>query len=180
MNNFEKTIIFFYIYWKKYIVMEKKILSYKLFCESVINENQSPEILETIGGTYVTLEKYANGIKFTITEEGKELLEEEYADGGMPSFGVDGNIPESVFWDMFEDIESNSEYMFIEDMGAAGFGLTEAPGILDGYYLADNGNKFITDYPESAEIYWYPDYMVKNFLIELKETGETFFTKDRN
>lgn len=115
---------------------------------------------------YLDLEKVENGLKIYLNEDGKKEAEEN---------GVDG-INDQNFYDYFEDVQGNSEYLFFEDMGEAGFGLTSAPGITDGYYYDDAGK--LTDKGHSdSEVYWFPDYMVRDFTKDMLEYGFVIFTK---
>lgn len=113
-------------------------------------------------GRYLNMEILENGdLKISLTEEGKEEVDET-------------GISIDSFYDYFDDIRANSEFMFFEDLGEAGLGMTSAPGITDGYYYNDNGD--ITDeLHDDSVIYWYPNYVVKDFTEELKNNGYVIF-----
>jgi len=120
---------------------------------------------------YLTLTVFNNGINLILTDEGREFLTEEKGD--KP---IDITYERGLFNDLFEDVRCNSDFLYFEDIGEAGFGLTSAPGITDGYYYDDNGD--LTDKGnKDSNVYWYPDYMIKDPLEDLDETGVTFFNK---
>lgn len=136
----------------------KHIKNFKLFNESLNN---------SYSGRYLELEALPNGLKISLTPEAKEELEEI-----LP----EEKIHDDDISDMFDDIQGNSEYLFHLDMGIVGFGLTEAPGITDGYQINDD----YTEYEligDTAEVYYYGDYMIKSFKKELKNNGYVIFDK---
>lgn len=55
-----------------------------------------------------------------------------------------------------------------EDVGA----LTDSPIITDDMTIEDDGAITV-----HGEVYWYPNYMVSNFMEELLRDGKTIFTK---
>lgn len=135
-----------------------------------IKENYTPSNYD---GRYIKLEPVENGLWVYLTPEGKEEIE---------------NVDESRFYDLIDDIRGNSEWLYHDDMGEAGFGLTNAPGFTWGYYFDDDGD--ITDEPYTEEgeevseepdevnesaIYWFPNYMVESFIETLKDDGKVFF-----
>ena len=113
---------------------------------------------------FLDIEKLPEGLMIYLNDDGK--LENDEND----------NLNENNFSDYFEDIQGNSEYMFHFDLGEAGFGLTDAPGITDGYFFDDDG-KFTDGEHENSEVYWFPNYMVEDFTEMLKKYGKVFFTK---
>ncbi len=118
----------------------------------------------------MTLQKVKNGLKISLNEDGieevKDLKENEKSD-------ID------IWSELFDDVQGNSEYIFHPDMGESGFGMTSAEGITDGYYYEgeDRNNLYKTDYPQSAKVYWFPNYMVESSLDTMIEDGEVVFTE---
>lgn len=110
---------------------------------------------------YLRLTKYPNKLKVELTEEGREKAEED---------GLDFQN----FFDYFDDIQGNSEYLFHDDGGAAGFGMTEAPVISDGYYFDEDG-KLVPNV--DSDVYYYNNYMITDFAEVLREKGEVEFDK---
>lgn len=139
--------------------MNVKIKSYNLFCESLKSR-------ATVSGKYLELFAENNGLRVVLTEEGKEEIQELN--------DKKNGIVSDIMYDLFEDIQGNSEFLFHHDMGVAGFGLTSAEGITDGYYIDDNGN-YHTEYPISAKVYWFPAYETTSIVDELIDKGEVFF-----
>ena len=113
---------------------------------------------------YLDIEKLPNGLMVHLNEDGKKESEES------------DNLNENNFDEYFEDVQGNSEYLYHNDMGDAGFGLTNAPGITDGYHIGDGGDLTDDDH-EDSEVYWFPNYMVEDFTETLKKDGKVFFTK---
>lgn len=110
---------------------------------------------------YLNMDMVKNGdMKLTLTEEGLEKVEDE-------------GINYDNFYDYFDDIRANSEFIYFGSLGDAGLGMTEAPGITDGYYFDDDGN--IVEENDS-EIYWYPNYIMKDFTEELSKNGSVIFS----
>jgi hypothetical protein len=133
--------------------------------DTFINENKLTENSENNlkkFGKYLTLEKFENFLKIYLTDEGKEKASED-------------GLSCDNFWDFFEDIQVNSEFTYIDNLGEVGFGLTEAPGFLYGYSLNDNG-KYEEDF-SGAEVYYDNDYMIKDFCETLIEKGFKIFRK---
>jgi len=118
---------------------------------------------------YLTLQKVKDGLKLSIDDEGIELLTELKDDGKSDS---------DIYFELFENIHGNSEYIFHNDIGDSGFGLTNVEGITDGYYYeGERGEMYKTDYPESAKVYWFPNYMVESSLDTMMEHGSVTFTE---
>lgn len=55
--------------------------------------------------------------------------------------------------------------------------LTDAPMFTDEVSFASGDDD--AEYTATGNVWWYPDYMVKNFVDELVESGRTVFTKAR-
>lgn len=118
---------------------------------------------------YLTITQLPDGLKLKLNKEGKQKVEEDMADH---------KDQYDIWYDLFDDIIGDSEYIFHKDMGESGFGLTNAEGITDGYhYVGETRKMYDADFPKSANVYWYPNYQVKNPLEELYEDGSVFFTK---
>jgi hypothetical protein len=134
-----------------------------------LKDYDSFHLNENAGGNvehyrYLDIEKVEDGLKISLNEAGKQNVEDE------------GGIEESKFYDYFEDVRGNSEYIYFEDMGDAGFGLTSAPGITDGYEYNDDGE--LTDEGHTdSEVYWFPNYMIRDFTQDMLEDGYVIFTK---
>lgn len=139
--------------------MKKFVKTFESFYQndSVISSNEYLEIIQK-----------TNGLEIILTPEGKEYLDDY----------LDELQTEMPFFDLFETINTNSELIFHMNLGDAGFGLTSAPGITDGYFYGDNGD--LEESSEDAELYFYEPYQIKSFLEELYEKGKTFFQKALN
>jgi hypothetical protein len=116
-------------------------------------------------GRYLDLEKVSNGLWIHLNDDGKKENEEE------------DNLSQERFWDYFEDIEVNSDWNYVDDLGEAGFGLTNAPGFTYGYHPDEESGKLTDDGDESSEVYYYDNYMITDFTDKLKEDGKVFFHK---
>jgi len=112
---------------------------------------------------YLKLTPKDNGLEISLTKEGKEKVKE------------DGLTYDNAY-DYFEDIQGNSEYLYHNNLGESGFGLTDAEGITDGYHYGDDG-EYETDYPESAKLYFFNRSALVFWGDELKEEGSVFFTE---
>ncbi len=120
-------------------------------------------MLETREGRYVRIEPMKNGLKVSLTEEGIEEAKEK----GSTEMG---------FWDLFEDIEVNSEWKYIYNIGEVGLGMSNAPAFIFGYNIDDLG--VITDEGrDDSELYYYDNYMIKDFVEVMLEDGSVIFTK---
>jgi hypothetical protein len=113
---------------------------------------------------YIYLTKTPNGLKVELTDEGIEAYNDEEV---------------IEMYDLFEDIQANSEWNFIDDAGQVGFGLTSAPIITDGYYYDDDGN-FTDEGHSDSRLYVWNDYMVKDLFATLMEQGAVTLMKVEN
>jgi len=106
------------------------------------------------------LEIMENGdLKISLTEDGKEEAED----------GIDYN----KFYDYWDDIQGNSEWLYASDLGDLNIGLmTSAPGVVDGINYVDPGEYEIYD---DSNIYWYSSYEIKDFTEELVKNGYVIF-----
>lgn len=113
-------------------------------------------------GEYLTLERLENGnLKISLTEEGKEEVEED-------------GISDVKFHDYFEDIFSNSELIYSSDISELGI-MMAAPGIIIGYYYSDDGELTDKGNEEYSEVFYYVDYVIRDFTDELKNDGHVIF-----
>lgn len=129
---------------------------------------------------YLSLEVVDNGLILRLTQAGKReikyLMPEGFRTNDDKNFVDHVHFCQHVdFVDFFEQIRCNSDFIYFDDIGEAGFGLTSAPGITDGYYYDDNGELIYENI--YSEVYWYPNYMITDFIEELYTTGKTFFQK---
>lgn len=120
-------------------------------------------------GMYLEIKPASNGnLILKLTEEGKEELEDIYADKKLSDLGQ----LEMHIYDIFDDIQGNSEYRFSSDLGEDGFGMTSAPGIIMGN-MSDDGNGY-----EDDSICWYdPNYQIRSFVEDLMNKGSFEFKK---
>lgn len=118
---------------------------------------------------YLNIDVLNTGLQIILNTDGKKYIDEN---------GLD--LTEQLFTDLFEDVQANSAYTFISNLGEyKGFGLTSAPGILFGYFYDEQTETYVTDDPSSAKVFWYPEYEGKNFVEELYETNRTFFVEGK-
>lgn len=111
---------------------------------------------------YLNLEILENGdLKIILNEDGKKEADEE-------------GLTFQNFSDYFDDIRANSNLLYFDSIGDTGLGMSDAPCILDGYFYDDNTLKEEDDF--ATEIYWYPNYMIKDFTEELYKNGYVVFT----
>lgn len=138
----------------------KTFESYNPYNNKVNEDNQSSDI-ET--GEFISLEIIENGLKIKLNSSKEEDARDEI-----------GNIDEVSFNRLFEDIESNSDFIYSENIGNLGFGLTDSPGILFSYNISDEGS-----FEETTDsvLYYYNDYAINNFVEKLFENGEVKFTQ---
>lgn len=111
----------------------------------------------------LTCEVQPNGdLLLTIDGEDRENLPALVAERGWWS----------ALWDLFEDYSCNGSYTpFDAGDGNPFVGLTAAPCIAEAMDYPDNGEREII-----GRLWWFPDYMVRDPLDELAETGRTVFT----
>jgi len=115
---------------------------------------------------YLRMDIIENGnMKLSLTDEGKEKVKED-------------GINYENFIDYFDDIRANSEYVYWESIGDAGLAMSDAPCITDGYYFDDDGI-FTDEKHDDSEIFWYPDYVVKDFTEELYKKGYVIFETNK-
>jgi len=118
---------------------------------------------------YISLEKVDAGLIITINKDGIEEIDDSYMELG-------GHIHYNAAYELFDGVRGNSEYKYFDDIGDAGFGLTSAPGITEGYYYDDNG--YLTDKGnDNSKVYYYDKYMITSFVDELYHTGKVFFNE---
>ena len=73
---------------------------------------------------------------------------------------------------LFEDISSNSEIAWHDDLGMMGFGLTEASGLTDGFYYEDDGSFTNKGNEQGSGVYYFNDYMLRSPEDDLMNRGE--------
>ena len=117
---------------------------------------------------YLDITKYPNGLELAINEEGREEVK-EWQEGEMGDYEIMGEL--------FDTVQGNSEYMWHEDLGDRGFGLTSAPGITDGYYYDDDMNLTDKGQEDSAELYSFMGYEIHSPLELLLRDGKVFFAR---
>lgn len=106
-------------------------------------------------------------LKLTLTPEGREVLVEASSEGKLDA---------EIMWELFESIQVNSELMYFDDAGEVGLGMTSAPAITDGYYYDDDGKLTDKGHPD-AQVFWYPNYMVRSFMDDFLENGYAIFVR---
>ena len=124
---------------------------------------------------YLSLEIVDNGLILRLTQAGKREIKDLIPEGFNKK--DDSCFCHYVdFFNFFEQIRCNSEFIYFDNIGEAGFGLTSAPGITDGYYYNDDAELTDEGHNDSA-VYWYPNYCIIDFIEELYTKGQTFFQK---
>jgi hypothetical protein len=112
-------------------------------------------------------------MKFTITDAGNLLISTEAGDAEMLAdlYSKNGEDDLAFMADLLEETgwQPNGQLMAVnpEDIGA----LTEAPILTDDRTIEDDGSTTV-----HGKVWWYPNYMVKNFATEMINTGKTEFT----
>jgi len=118
---------------------------------------------------YLELKPGKTGLELSLTEEGKEFAKEKKDEGVADVF---------ILPDLFDDVQGNSEYIFHPNMGDSGFGLTDAPGITDGYHHSEDVHgAFDTDFPKTARVFWYPQYENHDMVEDMLEEGKVVLTE---
>lgn len=122
---------------------------------------------------YLTLTPTEKGLKVSLTKEGREYVKDEKEQNANKS-DVD------IIEEMFDDVRGNSEYLFFPDGGNAGFGLTSAEMITDGYYYDDDSQLTDKDHEKDSEVYAHMDYQIVSPLEKmLDETGDGYVMFER-
>jgi len=129
-----------------------------------VNENMiSLDDSELRNGEYLTLKRLENGnLKISLTEEGKEEINNS-----------DYEV-ESDYLNLFDDIVSNSSIVLFSDISQLGF-MSESPGITIGYYFSDEGEYTDEGNEDWSEVFYYPNYQIKDFTEDLKNEGYVIF-----
>jgi hypothetical protein len=156
--------------WKDVYKNESKLIDEFLRAQPDDEMSKGGGVGEPEHYRYVTIQKVNGGLKISLNEEGIEEIKD---------LKDDDKSDLDIWAELFEDVQGNSEYIFHSDMGNSGFGLTNAEGITYGYYYEgeDIHNLYKTDYPESAKVYWFPNYMVESPLETMIENGNVVFTE---
>lgn len=114
-------------------------------------------------GHYLTLEKNDSGLLLTLTEAGKEYLDDHF-DSETRKFS---RSDECLFADLMEDYFASSwEHIRPEDIGA----LTSADIISDDVVRDEEGN-----IDHIGTVYAYMDYQIKSHIEELYHGRECRF-----
>jgi len=108
---------------------------------------------------YLKLRKEGNCLYLKLTPEGKEELEDLIEKG---------NHGELAISYLFEDVQGNSSMRYFDKSPV---GLTEAPVITEGYEFG-NDDVLVPYRSGDGGIYWFPNYMIKDFTADLLK-GET-------
>lgn len=150
------------IYNKKETDMLKHLKTFKAHNQP-LHESNNTESVDIETGEYISLEVAENALKIKLVEGKKEKARDEIK-----------NIDEVSFNRLFEDIESNSDFTYSENIGNLGLGLTDAPGFLFSYTMSDEGS-----FEETTDsvLYYYNEYAINNFVEELFENGVVEFTQ---
>jgi hypothetical protein len=133
----------------------------KLF-EDFSKLNENVQIDEK--NEYVQLVTKGQNLEIKLVAKGSDLKELQQAHKKQG---------ERCFDDFFDTIQGNSELLYFSNLGDAGFGLTDAPGITDGYYMNDDGDYESHD---DARVWFYNDYMINDFVKELLTKKSVVFT----
>lgn len=101
-------------------------------------------------------------LEVTANEETREHIRENEANDG--------------YWEtlcrIFEPYWTNGSYQpFDAGEGNPNVGLTSAPCIAESMDVPDSGENVIV-----GRLWWYPNYMVRDPLDDLRDTGRTVFT----
>lgn len=104
-----------------------------------------------------TVSAQDNSLHITADADTREDLRDAYERGGY--LHAQGDFVEHARADGYE-------FVAPEWIGA----LTSAPILTDGYTLTDDGEHVV-----DGKVWWFPDYMVRDELRELIDTGEVTF-----
>ena len=119
------------------------------------------------GGNWLSVTGDKTKLVLTLTDDAREEIEEmrNYYD----------RSDSDIMAMLFEDIQANSELYWHDDLGNAGFGLTSASGITDGYYLNDDGD-YVADWRHGdSQVYYFNDYALRSEVDDLL-AGELVLT----
>lgn len=113
-------------------------------------------------GRYLTLESLKNGeLKISMTNEGKELIEENYQQ----------KTNDQIWSELIDCPSLGGSDVWVNQM----IGLTNAPNICIGAIWSESG-QLDFDWPLDFESIWYyPDYQIKDELEELLQNGFVIF-----
>jgi hypothetical protein len=126
--------------------------------DDFINENSgsmNEAAKINIKNVYITLKTVGKNLEISLSPK---------ADIDEMQDMVDQNGGEGSFYDFFDTIQGNSEMLYFGNLGDAGFGLRDAPGITDGYYMNDDGEY---ESHEDAQVWFYN--IKKLFLKQFKK-----------
>jgi len=117
-------------------------------------------------GNYLDVTADKDAMTLKLSKEGKEEVKD---------LREDGKSDVDIMYELFEDIRNNSELEWHNDLGDAGFGLTSAPGITDGYYYDDDGDYKAQSTDENdnpSRVYFFSDYALRSEVDDLMDRGE--------
>ena len=84
---------------------------------------------------------------------------------------IEKEFKDSIYSDLFEGYETNGSYTpFNASYGRPFVGLTEAPCVAESMNYDDEGEPII-----EGRLWWFPDYMIRDPLQELKNKGRVVF-----
>jgi hypothetical protein len=130
-----------------------------------------------IEGRYFKLTVLENGnLRVQFTEEGVEAYHELVSEKTSEFYRTLGRrVPdnertpledaymEKFLYELFEDISSNSEWDYANDLGESGFGLTNSPGFIFGNRDEDG------EWEDDVEVFHFNWYMLRSFLEDMVE-----------
>lgn len=126
---------------------KKYFMDFDEFYESEVEEQSKESVNEQEApreeGNYAQFIPDRGKLKVKLTREGQEELQDR-----LQTMQED---PDTALSMIFEDITTNSEYEFVPNLGEAGFGLTDKPGIAWGYIAGPDGQ--LDKESEDAVIY---------------------------
>jgi len=116
-------------------------------------------------GEYIILTENDCSLDISLTQDGKQFLIDSY------NTDIDlSELNEDIFYELFEDIQCNSEYEYISDCSHFGH-MSNAPII------------HISEYDENGELikhnklWFYDYYAINNFVEVLYNKGNVIFTE---
>lgn len=114
---------------------------------------------------YIDLERMENGdLKISLNEDGIKNAKDD-----------EGITEDDFGGDYFDDVQGNSDWLYLDNMSNYNLGMSSAPCITDGFYF--NKKMKLTDKRNfrDSEIFWYPNYMIYDFAERLYEDGYVIF-----
>ena len=119
------------------------------------------------GGRYLSIHIQENSMVLKLTPDGRIIAE---------TMKAENKSDLDIMYELFEDIQTNSEFIWHSDLGDSEFGLTSAPGITSGYYYhGERGEMYKTDH-EDPQVYYFDEYALRSEIDDLI-TNELILTK---